>query len=200
MKLESLLLIRLPFDAEKLPCNGIYFFCEDGENSGGHGSGCGSNSNSIKPRVVRIGIHKENNFRSKISELFLLNESKMDFTIANPKPSDRIIFRKNIGRTLMNKENDYYRKIWDIDFTTKEDLFKMNLLRNIEKEKQIESDITKTLHERFPFRFIPFQGQERRRIIGKEGLESRLIGTVANVMYINHLITGLEDIRLSLLI
>jgi hypothetical protein len=79
----------------------------------------------------------------------------------------------------MNKENDYYRKIWDIDFTTKEDLFKMNLLRNIEKEKQIESDITKTLHERFPFRFIPFQGQERRRIIGKEGLESRLIGTVA---------------------
>lgn len=29
------------------------------------------------------------------------------------------------------------------------------------------------------FRFIPFGGQERRRIIGKEGLESRLIGTVA---------------------
>jgi hypothetical protein len=72
MKLESLLLIRLPFDAEKLPCNGIYFFCEDGENSGGHGSGCGSNSNSnsIKPRVVRIGIHKEITFEAKYQNSF----------------------------------------------------------------------------------------------------------------------------------
>jgi hypothetical protein len=40
----------------------------------------------------------------------------------------------------LNKENDYYRKIWDIDFTFKENLFKMKLPRNIEKEKQIESD------------------------------------------------------------
>lgn len=74
-------------------------------------------------------------------------DEKMDFTIANPKPSDRSIFRKNIGRTVLNKENDYYHKIWDIDFTTKENS-KMNLLRNIEKEKQIESDITKTLREK----------------------------------------------------
>jgi hypothetical protein len=48
----------------------------------------------------------------------------MDFTIANPKPSDRSIFRKNIGGTVLNKENDYYHKIWDIDFTTKENSLK----------------------------------------------------------------------------
>jgi hypothetical protein len=45
-KLESLLLIRFPFDAEKLPCNGIYFFYEGGEKSGGHGSGSSSQLSS----------------------------------------------------------------------------------------------------------------------------------------------------------
>ena len=42
MKLESLLLIRFHFDAERLPCIGIYFFYEGGENSGGYGRGSSS--------------------------------------------------------------------------------------------------------------------------------------------------------------
>ena len=53
----------------------------------------------------------------------------------------------------------------------------MNLMRNIEKEKQIESEIGKVLRERFSFRFIVLEGQQNR--IGKEALEARLIGTVA---------------------
>jgi hypothetical protein len=37
MKLESLILIKFHFGAERLPCNGIYFFFYgDGENSGGY--------------------------------------------------------------------------------------------------------------------------------------------------------------------
>lgn len=71
-------------------------------------------------RRVRIGMHKENNFQTRISEHFLLNESRMNFTIGNPKPSDRSIFRKNIGTALLNKNNDYYLKIWNIDYTPKE--------------------------------------------------------------------------------
>jgi hypothetical protein len=98
-------------------------------------------------------------------------------TIANAKPSDRNIFRKNIGRALLNRNNDYYLKIWNIDYTSKENRLKMNLMRNMEKEKQIESEISKILCERFSFRFIVLEGQQKR--IGKEGLESRLIGTVA---------------------
>jgi hypothetical protein len=54
----------------------------------------------------------------------------------------------------------------------------MNLMRNIEKEKQIESEISKILRGTFSFRFIALEGQQKR--IGKEGLESRLIATVAN--------------------
>jgi hypothetical protein len=169
-QLESLPLVKFPFDIKSLPYNGIYFFYEEGEIAD---HGCG-----LIPRIVRIGTHKENNFQIRISEHFLLNESKLNFTIANPKPSDRSIFRKNIGRALLNKNNDYYMKIWNIDYTSKENRLKMNLMRNIEKEKQIESEISKILRERFSFRFIVLEGQQKG--IGKEGLESRLIGTVAN--------------------
>jgi hypothetical protein len=88
-QLESLPLVKFPFNVKAFPSNGIYFFYEEGEIAD-HGNG-------LKPRIVRIGTHKENNFRSRIAEHFLLNEFKMNFTIANPKPSDRSIFRKNIG-------------------------------------------------------------------------------------------------------
>jgi hypothetical protein len=47
-----------------------------------------------------------------------------------------------------------------------------------EKERQIESEIAEILRERFCFRFIILEGQEKR--IGEQGLESRLIGTVSN--------------------
>ena len=52
----------------------------------------------------------------------------------------------------------------------------MNLMRNMDKEKQVESEISKILRERFSFRYIVLKGQQKR--IGKEGLENRLIGTV----------------------
>ena len=125
-KLESLYLLKFPFDLTKLPDNGIYFFYEEGENSTHIGYDYDDNvhadnnnrsiSTNAKARIVRIGTHMEGNFSSRISEHFLLNEAAkmMNFTISNPKPSDRSIFRKNIGRALLNKENDYYQKIWEI--------------------------------------------------------------------------------------
>jgi hypothetical protein len=128
---------------------------------------------------VRIGTHKENHFRSRISEHFLLNESKMKFTQANPKPSDRSIFRKNIGKAILNKQGDSnYLKTWAIDFTSKIKRANYSHLRNIEKERDIEFQITKLLRNRFYFRFITLEGQEKR--MGKGGIESRLIGTVAS--------------------
>jgi hypothetical protein len=74
--LEVLQLIRYPFDINKLlPNNGVYFFYEDGE-VWGHGSADDDTNNNNKPRIVRIGTHKDGNFKSRISEYFLLNESK----------------------------------------------------------------------------------------------------------------------------
>ena len=109
-ELRQLPLIRYPFSLEKLPKNGIYFFYEEGE-FWGHGGN--------KSRIVRVGTHKNGNFRSRIAEHFLLKESKMNFDFMKPAPKDRSIFRKNIGRALLNMEGSSYLKIWNIDFTVK---------------------------------------------------------------------------------
>lgn len=167
-KLELLPSIKYPFKLEILPQSGVYFFYEKGE-TWGHGDN--------RPRVVRIGTHKGRNFRSRVAEHFLLNESKMNFNINNPKPSDRSIFRKNIGRALLNRNKDPYLKIWEKDFITKENRKYFGHLRNLEKEKTIERKITNFLREYFFFRFIIIQNESRR--IGTNGLESRLIGTVS---------------------
>ena len=171
-QLEQLPLIKFPFILEQLPENGIYFFYEEHE-IWGHGE-CNEN----KLRIVRIGTHKEGNFRSRIAEHYLLDESKMNFDKDMPKPSDRSIFRKNIGRALLNRDRDDYLPIWDIDFTIKENRDDFRDKRDIAKEKRIESTITKILIERFYFRFVIIDGQLKR--MGRKGLESSLIGTVAS--------------------
>lgn len=162
--------IRFPFALKDLPVNGIYFFYQDSE-IWGHGSN--------RPRVVRIGTHKDGNFRSRINEHFLLNESsKMNFDLSKSTPHDRSIFRKNIGRALLKKENEDYLKIWNRDFMTERNRIEYGHLRDISIEKRIESRVTKTLRESFSFKFLLVENEAER--IGSKGLESRLIGTIAN--------------------
>ena len=102
----------------------------------------------------------------------------MNFGKDNPKPSDRSIFRKNIGRALLNQRKDKYLQIWEIDFIKRENRKMFGRSRNIEKEREIESKITRILRERFSLRFIELGSQTER--IGKRGLESSLIGTIAH--------------------
>ena len=167
--LKQLSPIQFPFDVEQLPDNGIYFFYEEGE-FWGHGK--------AEQRIVRIGTHRDGNFKDRISQHFLLDESKMDFNKDNQKPSDRSIFRKHIGRSLLCKRNDSYLKVWNISFTEKEKRKKYSHLRDIPKEKDLESEITEMLRNRFSFRFIIRDNQVER--MGSEGLESSLIGTVSH--------------------
>lgn len=168
-QLEQLPLLKFPFKLEQLPENGIYFFYENGE-IWGHGGD--------KLRIVRIGTHKDGNFRSRLKEHFLLDRTKMNFDTTKPKPSDRSIFRKNIGRALLNKDKDDYLKIWETDFTIRKNRGKYGYLRNVQKEIEAESEITRILREDFSFRFILVDDQMKR--MGNEGLESSLIGTVAH--------------------
>ena len=70
-----------PFNEQEIPLNGIYILFEKGEFA--HSTN----------RIVRIGTHTGNNqLRSRLFQHFL-NENK-----------DRSIFRKNIGRALLNKD------------------------------------------------------------------------------------------------
>lgn len=166
--LDELPLINYPFELEQLPKNGIYFFCENGETWGHDG---------LCLRIVRVGTHKQENFRSRIKEHYLLDESKMNFDKEKTKPSDRSIFRKNIGRALLSKKKDNYLKIWGIDFTYKETRNSLGHIRDINKEKNIECKITRILREKFSFRFLVIDEQYER--MGSQGLESTLIGTIA---------------------
>jgi hypothetical protein len=167
-KICNVRLFRYPLEMGELPENAIYFFYEEGEKWG-HGSDM--------QRIVRIGTHKDGNFKTRISEHFLLNESKMDFDLYRPSPKDRSIFRKNLGRVLLNQENDDYLSVWNIDFTLKKNREQHGHLRNIAKEKQLELEITRVLRENFAFRFIMIDDEFER--MGTQGLESSLIGTVA---------------------
>lgn len=105
-QLERLRTVKhLNLDLKTLPENGIYFFYEESE-IWGHGGD--------KPRIVRVGTHRDGNFRNRIAEHYLINETKMDFDKNKPKPSDRSIFRKNIGRALLNKNEDDYLETFQV--------------------------------------------------------------------------------------
>jgi hypothetical protein len=158
---------RWPIDSDDLPRNGIYFFYEAGE-IWGHGGG--------RPRIVRVGTHREGNFRSRMADHYI-DERKMAFNRNQPAPKDRSIFRKNIGRALLHRARDRYEATWNIDFTTRASREKDGSRRDLEKEREIESQVTHILQERFTFRWIELEGQERR--MGSQGLEAVLIGTLA---------------------
>lgn len=167
--LEKLPLIKFPFKLENLPENGIYFFYEQGE-VWGHGGNMS--------RIVRIGTSKSGNFRSRIKEHFLLDERKMDFDETKPAPRDRSIFRRNIGRALLQKENNPYLEVWELNFTSKENREKFSHLRDIDMEKRIERRITEILRTKFRFRFTEVPNSSD--VMGSKGLESSLIGTLAH--------------------
>ncbi|MCD6162237.1 MAG: hypothetical protein J7K40_07470 [candidate division Zixibacteria bacterium] len=167
-QLNELPIIQYQFDENCLPLNGIYFFYEKGEYWG-HGR--------KKQRIVRIGTANNCNFGKRIKEHYLLDNSKMNFNKNNPKPSDRSIFRKNIGKAILSKNNDSYSNIWEIDFIKKKNREEHNNRRNIEKERKLELDITKIIRDNFSFRFIIIDNQIIRK--NCKGLEGLFIGTIA---------------------
>ena len=134
--IDALPLFSYPFDPDALPRNGIYFFYEKGERCG-HPKG--------NPRIVRVGTHRNGNFRSRIAEHFLLNEQKMAFTENQPAPHDRSIFRKHIGGALLNEAKDPYLYVWKIDFIPRKTRASKRHLRDISKEKAIEREVTQII-------------------------------------------------------
>lgn len=167
-QLRAVPAIRFPFDPAALPENGIYFFYEDGETDG-HGS--------EEPRIVRVGSHRDGNFRSRVADHYLFGGRQLKLHVDKPAPKDRSIFRKNIGRSLLAQARDPYLEIWNIDFTTVRNRRVYAGQRNIAKEREIEEEVTRLLREAFSFRYLTLDSALPR--LGKDGLESALIGTVA---------------------
>ncbi len=144
--LNSLPHYHFPFDIAEIPLNGIYVFFEDGEIA--HGTN----------RIVRVGTHTgKDNLPSRLKDHFI-KENK-----------DGSIFRKNIGRALLNKENDPYLKEWNSRLKTQAEKIKYR-----EKQSQIEQRVSKYIQTHLSFVVVSvLLKKDRLR------LRARLISTVS---------------------
>lgn len=142
---------RFPFDDKDIPKNGIYILYEESEL--GHD----------KDRIVRVGTHTgKNQLRSRLKQHFI-NENK-----------DRSIFRKNIGRALLNKNNDAFIKQWEWDLTPKENKEKYSALLDENKKENTEKQVSKYI--KLNMSFVTFEVQEKEERLA---LESKIISTIS---------------------
>lgn len=142
---------QFPFDPSRIPLNGIYVLFEEGESA--HGAN----------RIVRIGTHTGNaQLRSRLRQHFVA-ENK-----------DRSIFRKNIGRALLNKSQDAFLEQWQIDLTTRAAKAEYAYTIDFNKLKNVEREVTTYIQK--AFKFVVFQVDEKNKRLE---LESKLISTVS---------------------
>jgi hypothetical protein len=147
-RLES---FGLPFPDERVPKNGIYVLFEEGER--GHDTS----------RIVRIGTHTgANQLRSRLKQHFL-NRNK-----------DRSIFRKNIGRALLQRDRDPFLQQWEIDLTTRANRERYGADVDREKLTSLEQRVSEVIQTRF--RFAVFEIPDRQQRLQ---IESRLVSTVS---------------------
>ena len=158
--------IAYPFERSDLPRNGVHLFFEAGEYDAHTG----------EERIVHVGTHRNGNFRSRISEHYLL-EREPDIVADRPAPKDRSIFRKNLGRAWIRKRGIEYLEVWNIDFTTSRNRQQHARRRNVAVEREVEDKVTALLREDFSFAWVPVPDEAER--MGTGGLEGRLIGTLA---------------------
>jgi len=142
---------HFPFDEKDIPENGIYILFEKGEKA--HGV----------DRIVRIGTHTgKNQLRSRLFQHFI-NENK-----------DRSIFRKNIGRALLNGNKDTFLNDWEIDMTPKKAKEQFSDKIDFERQKQIEKGVTNEIQQKFSFVVFDVFEKDKRLDI-----ESKIISTVS---------------------
>lgn len=142
---------HFPFDESKIPLNGIYVLFEKDEEGHQH------------ERIVRIGTHTgDNQLRSRLKQHFL-NEKK-----------DRSIFRKNIGRALLNQSNDPFLEYWELDLTTRKAKEKYTSSIDFDYQKNVEKQVSQFIQTKISFCVFEVNSKEERLLI-----ESRLISTIS---------------------
>jgi hypothetical protein len=148
---NSVPLFCFPFDINRIPENGIYILFETGEYA--HGTN----------RIVRIGTHTGNNqLRSRLQQHFM-RENK-----------DRSIFRKNIGRAILSRDNDPSLAEWEVNLTTSEAKQKYSTTIDLDKQRQVEQQVTAYIQSHFHFVVFQVDSKEKRL-----GWESKIISTVS---------------------
>ena len=148
---NNLKIFEFPFNENEIPLNGIYILFEKGETA--HGA----------RRIVRVGTHTgKDQLRSRLKQHFI-TENK-----------DRSIFRKNIGRCILNKQNDPFLDKWELDLTTKKAKDKYLDSIDLNKQAAIEKKVSKYIQDNFTFAVIRVDDSKERL-----NLESKIISTVS---------------------
>lgn len=143
--------LRFPLAEEAIPPNGVYVVFEAGEVA--HGT----------DRIVRVGSHTgKNNLPSRLTEHFV-NENK-----------DRGVFRKNIGRALLNRDGDPFLQYWELDLTTSRSREMHRAVIDFDRQRDIERQVTRYIRSHMSF--VAFEISERRERLA---LEKRLISLVS---------------------
>jgi hypothetical protein len=141
-----------PFDRNIIPKNGIYILFEKGEF--GHDT----------DRIVRIGTHTGlNQLPSRLIQHFI-NENK-----------DRSIFRKNIGRAILNRDQDTFLKSWELDLTTRRAKEQYASSIDFTRQRNIESQVSNIIQNNFSFVVFEVTDKDQRL-----ALESKIISTVSH--------------------
>jgi hypothetical protein len=142
---------RFPFDARQLPRNGLYVLFEAGEH--GHGG----------DRIVRIGTHRgDGELPSRMQQHFIKGNK------------DRSIFRKHIGRALLQQASDPYVTEWDRDRTSRAARRLYGDEPTQSARQRVERAVTEYLQERFSFVVLSVDDERDRG-----ALEAKMISTVS---------------------
>ena len=140
-----------PFDANRIPRSGIYVLFEKGELA------------HETDRIVRVGTHTGNRQLPSRLEQHFIKENK-----------DRSIFRKNIGRAILNKGQDAFLAQWEIDLTTSNT--RQKYAGKIDQRKLQETEKRVTEYIRQNFRFVAFRVDDKSKRLY---WESKIISTVS---------------------
>ncbi|MGH7950749.1 MAG: hypothetical protein ACREFE_02345 [Limisphaerales bacterium] len=140
------------FDINRIPRNGIYVLFENGEFA------------HEKDRIVRVGTHTGNNqLPSRLKQHFI-KENK-----------DRSIFRKNIGRAILNRDlNRDFLAQWEIDLTTRD--ARQKYAGVIDKQKLLETEKRVSEYIRRNFYFVTFRVDDKSKRLY---WESKIISTIS---------------------
>lgn len=115
--------------------NGIYLVFEDGETY--HGM----------PRIVRVGTHTApDRLRQRLKDHFVRENHNGS------------IFRKNIGKALLNQSGDPYLATWSLD--TSRSPYKG--MENLEREKEVEQAVSQYLRTHMGFSVFEVEAQKQR--------------------------------------
>jgi hypothetical protein len=113
---------------------------------------------------VRVGTHRgQGQLSSRLYEHFLTQNK------------DRSIFRKNIGRALLNKAKDPFLKQWEIDLTTKKARGKHAKHIDFDKLAKTEKRVSKYIQSNFSFVVFRVEDKDERLY-----LESKIVSTVSS--------------------